>query len=204
MQDEPRGDVNGYESCEKSYRKHAMPVTPWHLGPGAAFKSLAPERISFTVFVFTQGIMDAEPLYWMLQGEYPLHRAFHTLAGAAFLTLLGATMGRWACIWTLRFWNGRYGTLLQGRLRTQPVIPWPSAFWGALLGAFSHLGLDAFMHADLHPLAPFSDDNPLLHRLDIGTLHEFCLGVGLVGVILLIGRNISRAHAGSGTQKPKK
>ena len=33
---------------------------------------------------------------------------------------------------------------------------------GAFLGTLSHVGLDSLMHADMRPLAPFSDANPLL------------------------------------------
>lgn len=39
-----------------------MPFTPFHLGPAAALKIVLPTSFSFTVFGFTQVLIDIEPL----------------------------------------------------------------------------------------------------------------------------------------------
>lgn len=59
-----------------------MPFTPFHLGAGATFKALSPKYCSFTMFGFMQVINDTEPLYYMVQGLWPIHRFFHTYLGA--------------------------------------------------------------------------------------------------------------------------
>ena len=39
-----------------------MPITPFHFGPGAAVKAVAPRHFSFTVFAFSQVMIDLEPI----------------------------------------------------------------------------------------------------------------------------------------------
>jgi membrane-bound metal-dependent hydrolase YbcI (DUF457 family) len=53
---------------------------------------------------------------------------------------------------------------------------------GAALGAYSHIVFDSLMHADMRPLAPFSDANPLLGLVPVGALHWFCIIAGLIGL----------------------
>ena len=60
-----------------------MPITPFHFGPGAALKALAPARFSFTVFAFTQCVIDLEPItLYFLIGD-PAHPWLHTYLGAS-------------------------------------------------------------------------------------------------------------------------
>ena len=58
-----------------------MPITPFHFGPGAAFKALAPARFSFAVFAFSQFVIDLEPTLFFLTGD-PSHPYLHTYLGA--------------------------------------------------------------------------------------------------------------------------
>ena len=53
-----------------------MPITPFHLGPGVAFKSAASKHISFTVFAFTQLVIDLEALFNFAQNDGHMHRHF--------------------------------------------------------------------------------------------------------------------------------
>ena len=43
-----------------------------------------------------------------------------------------------------------------------------AAWSGALIGAWSHLLLDSFMHEDIKPFSPFTDANPLLGVISVG------------------------------------
>ena len=43
-----------------------MPFTPFHLGPGAAFKAIGDKHFSFMVFGCAQVPMDIEPLVAIL------------------------------------------------------------------------------------------------------------------------------------------
>ena len=151
-----------------------MPFTPFHLGAGAAFKAAGGRHFSFMVFGGTQVLMDLEPGYKLLTGGAPLHGPSHTLAGALLIGLLAAVIGKPVSELAFR---------LAGRADLR--IGWGSAFAGALLGAFSHILLDAVMHADMHPWRPFGDGNGLLGWLPVNDLHLYCAGLGLIGGLLV-------------------
>src|SRR5688500_13167370 len=70
-----------------------MPVTPYHLGPGAAIKAVMPRHFSFTIFCFAQIVTDSETAYYILQGEYPLHRWFYTYLGATIVAVACVVVG---------------------------------------------------------------------------------------------------------------
>jgi membrane-bound metal-dependent hydrolase YbcI (DUF457 family) len=57
-----------------------------------------------------------------------------------------------------------------------------------LIGTYSHILLDGIMHADMNPLWPFADGNPLLGLLDVGLLHVVCAICGVVGSIAIAVR----------------
>jgi membrane-bound metal-dependent hydrolase YbcI (DUF457 family) len=58
---------------------------------------------------------------------------------------------------------------------------------GAMIGTYSHVFLDSLAHADMRPLAPFSDSNPLFGVISADNLYLLCLGLGgLAGVLFLI------------------
>jgi len=62
-----------------------MSFTPFHPGPGALVHVMAPRRVSFLAFCGANVLMDTEPLYFMLSGQEPLHRFFHTYVGATLI-----------------------------------------------------------------------------------------------------------------------
>jgi len=123
------------------------------------------------VFGWTQVIMDIQPLVVLISGEGHLHGFTHTFAGATLLAVASALSGKYAAEFGLRF-IGETGYL---------PIGWVVAFLSAFIGAYSHVLLDAVMHADLQPCAPFSASNAFLGILSIEALHDFCLYSGLVG-----------------------
>jgi len=65
---------------------------------------------------------------------------------------------------------------------------------GALLGAWSHVLLDSIMHADIRPLAPFSDGNSFLHFVSVDMLHGTCLVLGVLGMLVVLLRFIRRGN----------
>jgi len=50
-----------------------MPFTPFHMGPGCLIKALTGNRLSLTIFGFSQIAMDVQPLVHMLRGEGIVH-----------------------------------------------------------------------------------------------------------------------------------
>ena len=154
-----------------------MPITPFHFGPGAALYSAAPRYVSFLAFCAANVLIDVESLTNMLSHRRPVHAFFHTYIGATIV--LAATVAM--------FWIGR-------RLALWVPIPdllgWKqltllSVTVGAAAGAYSHIALDSIMHADMTPLAPFSEENALLGFVSLATLHLFCIACGIVGLLVV-------------------
>lgn len=155
-----------------------MPFTPFHFGPGLLAKSLAPRWFSFTAFVLTQVVIDVETLVFLIRREWPVHRAAHTFL---FGSVIGLAVG------IIVFAAAR----ALGR-RTAGVAPvlgaeigLLGALVGGLVGGASHALLDGFMHADILPLRPFGDANPLRGVVAVGALHAACVVCGIVAVPLL-------------------
>ncbi|HEY7642789.1 MAG TPA: hypothetical protein VH814_23850 [Steroidobacteraceae bacterium] len=160
-----------------------MPFTPFHFGPGALVHAAAPKSISFLAFCGANVLVDVEPLYFMLTGGYPLHRFFHTYVGATVAGLLFVAL--FALV--RRFALPLLRILRLDDLRVRAVAI------GAFAGTYSHVVLDSLMHADMRPLAPFSDDNALLRMVSVETLHAYCLIAGALGVAALAARRYFRS-----------
>jgi len=151
-----------------------MPFTPIHLGPGLAFKAVGGSHFSFMVFGGAQVLMDIEPLLGILRDKPILHGLSHTLAGALAIGMLAGVIGKpvsWAVLRRLNI--------------PHAPLTWTASFAGALLGSFSHIFLDAVMHADMRPWWPFRTDNPLLYLMGIDRLHLACALTGLLGLAVI-------------------
>lgn len=154
-----------------------MPITPFHFGPGAVIHAVAPKHVSFLAFCAANVLMDVEPLYYMVTGQFPLHRFFHTYIGATIVTVATALIFFAALRLALRLslpnvwqWQG---------LNVVPI------WLGAATGSYSHIVFDSVMHADMVPLSPFSDANGLYQLVPLGELHLFCVLAGLLSVVIL-------------------
>ena len=165
-----------------------MPFTPFHMGPGLAVKAVGRRHFSLMVFGFNQIAMDIEPLVHMIRGDDVLHGFSHTYLGATFIAIVSIFAGRPVCQHLLKRWILDGDEQASQWLRGPQIISWPAAVTGAFVGSYSHVFLDSIMHADMRPLAPFSNANALLHVIPVGTLHLFCIASGIVGgiVVLLI------------------
>jgi hypothetical protein len=164
-----------------------MPITLFHLGPGAALKSFAPRYVSFTVFSFTQILTDLESIYFFVKRDLTLHRFFHSYIGATTVVLIAIVIGRPICQWFLKNWNGRLDKKLKKWLCVEPIISMKSAIIGSILGAYSHVLFDSIMHFDIRPFSPFTDRNGLLSIITIDQLTLICVVSGIVGALILVG-----------------
>lgn len=100
-----------------------MPITPFHFGPGALIKVIAPKQVSWTTFALANCLIDLEPVvYFLLTGE-PSHRFFHTVIGATLLGLIAIWPGWMVCERWLRFWNRRLDARQKSWLGTKMTIP---------------------------------------------------------------------------------
>lgn len=154
-----------------------MPITPFHFGPGAAIHALAPRHVSFLAFCAANVFMDVEPLYYLVTGQFPLHRFFHTYVGAACITLATALAFLAALKLAVR-------VRLPNPFRWQSLKPLP-VWLGAAAGAYTHIVLDSVMHRDIVPLAPFSQANVLFELVPVDLLHLACILSALAGLFLL-------------------
>ena len=162
-----------------------MPITPFHLGPGAALKAGAPGQLSFTVFAFSQFLIDLEPVtLFFLTGD-PSHPYLHTYLGAALVAVLSVWPGRRVSEWAIRLWNSRLSDAQARWLAVQPRIPLRAAIAGALLGAYSHVFIDSFMHADMAPLAPFGNGGRFAGIISVEALQWICAAMGVAGIVVL-------------------
>ena len=154
-----------------------MPVTPFHFGPGAALKAVAPKHISFLSFATANVLIDMEPIYYISTKQYPWHRFLHTYVGASVISIATALL-----IISCAAASKRLFPALFEKLFSSSML---AIIFGAALGSYSHIVLDSFMHKDIRPLAPFSQDNGLLGVVSLSSLHWFCVCAGVFGVVLL-------------------
>ncbi len=169
-----------------------MPITPFHFGPAATVKAVTPRYFSFVAFGLTQVVIDLEPIFYMSQGAWPIHRFLHTYLGATAIALVVAFAGKPLCESILRLWNWRLSASQRAWMGVNPTIAFPAALTGALFGACSHVLLDSIMHSDIRPLAPFSNDNALLRLIPIDYLHLLTVIFGVFGGAVLLLQLIRR------------
>ena len=157
-----------------------MPFTPFHLLAITPIKAVAKKKFSWTVFALVNVLIDIEPIGYFLITLSPEHHFFHTITGATLIAIVAALYGRSLCEGAIKIWNAE---IKSKWLIADVSISKVAAWNGALIGAWSHLLLDSFMHDDIKPLSPFTDSNVLLGSIPIATLHTICLTSGLVGLI---------------------
>jgi membrane-bound metal-dependent hydrolase YbcI (DUF457 family) len=148
-----------------------VPFTPFHMGSGLLVKALLQGSFSLMVFVWTQIIMDLQPLVVLLTGEGHLHGFTHTYVGATLIGIGSGLTGKYAA---------EFGLRVMSQAHHLP-ISWPVAMTSAFIGSFSHVLLDSIMHGDVEPFAPFALNNPFLGFISVSALHKFCLYSGLLG-----------------------
>ena len=72
-----------------------------------------------------------------------------------------------------------------------PSISWRQALLGSLIGAWSHVWLDSYMHADVMPWWPVFTDNPDRGDFDLVVLHVLCVFAGLWGLLRLLSKRMA-------------
>ena len=155
-----------------------MPFTPFHFGPGLLAKGVASPHVSLTAFVATQVVVDLEPLYFMLRGEYPVHRWGHTVWVAGGI---GLAVG--AALWAIARPRLAAATpAVRADLGLEPALI------GGVLGGVSHPLLDGLMHRDVRALRPLAETTWVLEPGGVAMLHLACLVAGVLGALLLVVR----------------
>lgn len=159
-----------------------MPFTPYHFGPGLALHSVSPRHVSFLSFAAANVAIDLEALYYMLSGDLPVHRFFHTYAGATVA---------WLATASLLFAGGRITSSLWSKVAwARRELSAGAVAIGAALGAYSHILLDSVVNPDMRPFWPLGDANALLWLASPRAVESFCLACGALGLAALTARKL--------------
>jgi hypothetical protein len=158
-----------------------MPATPFHLGPGLLIKAAAPRQFSMAAYSLAQVVIDIESGFYLLRGEYPVHRQAHTfLLGGLIGLLCGLVVSR------IGRWWARPRDAIPEVLAAEFRLP--IAAMSGIFGGVFHSVLDGIMHADVRPFRPFTDANPLYGFVSLRVLYLFCIITGLVGGVLILAQ----------------
>jgi hypothetical protein len=170
-----------------------VPFTPFHFGPGLLGKGLAARWYSLTAFIASNVVIDCESFYYLMRGEYPVHRQLHTFVGAAMVGVATACLllGVRRVIPRLRAWLLAQPATIRAEGSPLGIIV------GAMIGALSHPVLDGIMHSDIRPFHPWTSANPLHGLVGLELLHIGCVIAGVVGAIL-VSMTISRDRRRAG------
>lgn len=163
-----------------------MPITPFHFGPGALIKVIAPQHFSWTIFALSNVLIDLEPVVLFLLIGDPAHPWLHTLLGAVAVAAVAALLGRKPCEWMLSWWNRNLAGWQRRLLAVEPCIPRRTAWISALVGTLSHIGLDAIMHTDVEALWPILLGNPIQGAISLEALHALCVAAAVAALILVL------------------
>lgn len=162
-----------------------MPITPFHFGPGALIKVIAPRHFSWTIFALSNVLM--EPLVLFLLIGDPAHPWMHTLPGAVAIAAVAALFGRKPCEWMLSWFNRNLVPGWQRRLfAVEPSIPRGTAWISALVSTLSHLGLDSIMHTDVEAFWPILSGNSIQGTISLDALHFLCVAAAVVAMIIAL------------------
>jgi hypothetical protein len=175
-----------------------VPVTPFHLGPALIVKAACPRQFSLGAFALVQVAIDVEPIWNILAGRWPVHARLHTLAGALLIAV--------ALIVPARLGLPALYRAADRALRAVQPAGWPAwlrpgpGSWtsvsaGALVGGLSHVLLDAVVHSDVRPFAPWSAANPFLVRGSFVWMHLGCALAGAVGLLAWHALSVGRGQA---------
>ena len=141
--------------------------------------------LSLTTFALAQVTMDLKVMVRFALSSTHLHGFTNTFLGASVVVLLTVPLGKPFCEAFLRWWNRNLTPGQEKWLRVATEVPWVAAWTGGVLGAYSHFLLDAMMHWETQPWAPFSEGNPLAGTLSIYQLNLVCLVCFGLGVVLI-------------------
>ena len=167
-----------------------MPFTTFHLIAGTSVKSITPQYFSFSTFALTNILIDSEVLYYLFTTGIPLHKFFHTFFGVTLIAIFVGMFCRPICEFGLRVWNKTFRMEKLWCFRTQVKISKFAGWSGALIGAYSQLILDSIMHRDMSPFSPFSDYNGLQRIISVGSLHDLCTGLFVLGILIFVVRKL--------------
>lgn len=172
-----------------------MPFTPFHMGAVLISKPICNSHLSLITFGLAQIIMDLEPGIGMLTGAKVLHGSTHTILGAIGIAIFVAIISPPICSSFLRKLNKEFKHYqLHWLIQSEQLLK-RDVIFSAFFGTLSHVALDSLLHADIRPLAPFSQVNPLFGIVSHDGVYQLCTIAGVVGFFVWIFMMWSRKNA---------
>ncbi|MFC1663940.1 DUF4184 family protein [Patescibacteria group bacterium] len=168
-----------------------MPLTHFHLGPGLFFGVLASRYLNLFAFLAGNVLLDIEPALVILYNfkypylSYPHHGILHSFLSGIFIALLIALV--------LKNYQGKsqkeFTTIARSKKEAFLSLLLPKSsflklFFSGLLGHWTHIIFDSFMHYDVFPFWP-SHFNPLLNLISVSQNYFLCSVLGIAGLVLL-------------------
>ena len=152
------------------------------MGAALIAKPWLQRNMSVITFCMAQIAMDIELGIGMLTGADVLHGPTHTILGALVIACLVMLVASGVCHCLLRRWNKEV---------TYYGLPWlvqaadsrAAVAVGAFFGTVSHVVPDSLMHHAIHPLAPFSQANPLMGFVSHDGVYQLCAVAGVLGAV---------------------
>lgn len=176
-----------------------MPVTPLHLGAALPGKPVLRDHLSLGVFAVVQIAIDIEPVWKSLTSAPTLHGPSHGLLVALAISAVLIVPAKYGVTWFYRVLRGlieRHGRSFVRLAAELRPVRWSGAVVAAAFGAISHVLLDAVVHADVRPFAPWTDANPLHVPGSFWWVHGVCATLGVAGMVwwLIAGRRRAQVH----------
>jgi len=156
-----------------------MPFTPYHEGPALVIGLIFLRFIDLPTLLISSIIVDIEPLAVIFFGlPYPLHGFFHTFLGA---TLLGTVT--FVAMLPLR----KYFTPFMDAFGIHQEIKRSNIFWGAYIGVYKHILLDAPLYIEMNPFFP-QLGNPFYGVVSPYDIYSLCTISFILAVVIYVLR----------------
>ena len=153
------------------------------MGAALIVKPVLNRYFSVITFGIAQIAMDIEPGIGMLTGAEVLHGPTHTILGALIIALLVTLISPSICVRLLERWNAEVIHYKQPWLAHSGGVSRIAVIVGAVFGTLSHVALDSLIHHDIHPLLPFSRENPLAGLVQHDEVYRMCAIAGALGAV---------------------
>jgi len=152
-----------------------MPATPLHIGIPGLLSLYRPKRVDIVSGVLGSVLIDVDFFLFLLVGA-ALHGYCHTLVGATLISvfLIIIIQSTQKYVIRIKKW---FGWEQESSIR--------SVSFGAFLGAYSHVILDALIYEDVKPCYP-RDGNPLYLENGHDTVFMLVYGIAGISTFLLL------------------
>ncbi len=150
-----------------------MPFTPFHWGPVLLLGVYTRKYLDFPALMISAVAVDFRAIlvfFGLLDG--PVHGFFHTFPGATIVAIVVA-IG----IGILR----KEIEKIMGFLGFTQSISWPKIFAGSIIGAYSHIVLDAMIYEHMNPFY-ITEFNPFYGFMFTYEMYLFCTITGILGI----------------------